>query len=269
MPMTRAQLDSALGMPAYPRSGRYDPVWVLENLMGPNVLWLAEALTSAMDLRAGMRVLDMGCGKAVSSVFLAREFGVQVFALDLWVSASGNWERIRGAGLDGQIVPIHAEAHQLPFADGFFDAAISLDAYHYFGTDDLYADYFARFLRPQAQVGIVSPGLRQEFGREGPPSHLRPYWQSEFFTFHSPAWWRSHWERSHSLIVERADLVEDGAALWLKWLEVSGRAGYPTSADEAAMLRQDGGAALGFTRVVGRRRDDSAPPAATEPGAGG
>lgn len=51
--------------------------------MGPNVLWLAEALSQMMDLRPGMRVLDMGCGKAISSIFLAKEFGLEVWATDL------------------------------------------------------------------------------------------------------------------------------------------------------------------------------------------
>ncbi len=55
----------------FPRAASYDPDWVLENLMGPNVLWLAESLSQVMDLQPGMRVLDMGCGKAVSSIFLA------------------------------------------------------------------------------------------------------------------------------------------------------------------------------------------------------
>jgi cyclopropane fatty-acyl-phospholipid synthase-like methyltransferase len=43
----------------------------------------------------------MGCGKAISSIFLAKEFGVEVWAADLWVKPTENWERIRGAGLDG------------------------------------------------------------------------------------------------------------------------------------------------------------------------
>ncbi len=111
---------------------------MLENLMGPNALWLAEALSQVMDLRAGMRVLDMGCGRAISSIFLAREFGVQVWATDLWIGASANWGRIREAGAQASVFPIHAEAHALPYAHEFFDALVSLDAYHYFGTDDLY-----------------------------------------------------------------------------------------------------------------------------------
>lgn len=33
-----------------------------------------------------MRVLDFSCEKAISSIFLAREFEVEVCASDLWVS---------------------------------------------------------------------------------------------------------------------------------------------------------------------------------------
>ncbi|MGC8486712.1 MAG: SAM-dependent methyltransferase [Clostridia bacterium] len=206
-------------------------------------------------IETGHAQLDMGCGRAVSSIFLAREFDVQVFAVDLWIAASDNWQRVKEAGLDGQVIPIHADAHSLPFAEGFFDAAVSLDAYHYFGTDDLYTSYFARFRRPGGQVGIVSPGLRQEFGEAGVPVHLRPYWEPEFHSFHSPAWWRTHFEQSGTFRVERADLVAGGADHWLTWLDVCVRAGYPAPPEEAEMLRADAGRVLGFTRLVGRRRD--------------
>jgi cyclopropane fatty-acyl-phospholipid synthase-like methyltransferase len=81
----------------YPLSSTYDSDLPIENEMGPNVLWLTEALCRVMDLRPGMRVLDMGCGKAISSIFLAKEYGVQVWATDLWIGATDNWQRIRKA----------------------------------------------------------------------------------------------------------------------------------------------------------------------------
>ena len=62
----------------FPRSQRYDLDWVVANQMGPNVLWLTESLTNVMDLRPGMRVLDLGCGRALSSIFLAKEFGRRI-----------------------------------------------------------------------------------------------------------------------------------------------------------------------------------------------
>ena len=72
MNYTKAELTSMLTIEDFPRSASYDPIWVLENLMGPNVLWLAESLSQVMDLKQGTRVLDMGCGKATSSIFMAR-----------------------------------------------------------------------------------------------------------------------------------------------------------------------------------------------------
>ena len=138
MPYTQEELKSLLTLEELPRSAKYDPQWIIDHMMGPNVVWLAESLTQVMTLEPGMRVLDMGYGKALSSIFLAKEFGLQVWATDLWLSASANWDRILEAGAENQVFPIHAEAHALPYADGFFDALVSLDAYHYFGTDDLY-----------------------------------------------------------------------------------------------------------------------------------
>jgi hypothetical protein len=49
-----------LRMDRYPRSSSYDPAWVLDNLTGPNPLWLTEGLVEVMDLSPGMRVLDIG-----------------------------------------------------------------------------------------------------------------------------------------------------------------------------------------------------------------
>jgi SAM-dependent methyltransferase len=253
MKRSRAELAAALTLAPFPRAAGYDPVWVLDNLMGPNVLWLTEALSQVMELRPGMRVLDMGCGKAVSSVFLAREFGVQVWATDLWIGATENWQRIQEAGVDDQVFPIHAEAHTLPFADGFFDALVSMDAYHYFGTDDLYLGYYSRFVKEGGAIGIIVPGLREEF-TNGPPEHLKPYWEWDFCSFHSPAWWRRHWEKTGKVEVLHADLIPDGWKQWLTWGELCRAEGYPSHEPEIKMLRADAGRHLGFSRVVARKK---------------
>ncbi len=245
-------LVSKLQLSQYPRSSSYDPVWVLENLMGPNVLWLAESLTQVMDLRPGMRVLDMGCGKAISSIFLAKEFGAKVWANDLWINATENWSRIQAANLQDQVCPIQAEAHELPYAEGFFDALVSFDAYHYFGTNDLYLGYYARFVKPGGLIGIVVPGIQAEFA-EGLPDHLSEDWDWEFWSFHSPAWWKRLWNRTGKVAVTHADMLPDGWRQWHLWLEVCQAAGYPMDPKEMAMLERDAGRNLGFSRVVAQR----------------
>jgi SAM-dependent methyltransferase len=126
---------------------------------------------------------------------------------------------------------------------------VSLDAYHYFGTDDLYLAEYARLVKPGGQLGIVVPGIAAEFAT-GVPPHLAPYWEPAFWSFHSPNWWRDHWERTGPVRVTHADLLPHGWEGWLRWLEVAGEYGYPTSAREAEMLRTDAGRNLGFTRVA-------------------
>lgn len=245
-----------LRRPEFPRAASYDAEWMLQTAMGPNVLWLAEALGEVMELAPGMRILDLGCGRAASSIFLAREFGATVWAADLWISPTENWERILSAGIEDRVFPIAAEAHALPFADGYFDALVSLDAYHYFGTDELYLGYVARFVRPEGQLGIIVPGVLSELDG-GVPPHILPYWQWEFVSLHSPEWWRGHWEMTGQVHVELADSLPDGWRQWLDWTDVCARFGIEQNREaarrEAEMLRIDAGRTFGFTRLLARR----------------
>ena len=59
-------------------------------MMGACSLWLAESLLEHIVVPVGTQVIDVGCGKAMSSVFLARELGVRLTALDLWIDAASN-----------------------------------------------------------------------------------------------------------------------------------------------------------------------------------
>ena len=239
----------------FPLSSKYDPEWVLENEMGPNVLWMTEALCEKMKLEPGMRVLDMGCGCAMSSIFLAKELGVQVWATDLWIKATDNWKRIREAGVEDRVFPIHAEARSLPYADEFFGAIMSLDSYHYYGTDVHYLEFhMLKLLKRGGCIGIVSPASPQEM-----PHPLPEHLDDEWHWMNSVDWWRRHWERYPELDVEMAEPLPEGWELWVHWhefLEASGRANRPEeSADELRQLRADGGRYLGFVRMVARRRE--------------
>ena len=152
--------DNRLISERFPRASSYHPEWVLAGVSGgANPLWLTEWLGEAMNLQRGMKVLDLGCGRALSSVFLHHEFGVQVWATDLWFSASENIQRVRDAGAEGGVFPIRADARSLPFSDEFFDAIVSIDSFMFFGTDDLYLNYLARFVKPRGPIGIALAGV--------------------------------------------------------------------------------------------------------------
>jgi cyclopropane fatty-acyl-phospholipid synthase-like methyltransferase len=198
-----------------------------------------------------MRVLDLGCGTAVTSIFLAREFDVEVWATDLWVDATENWDRIQDAGLAGKVHPIAADARTLPFAKGFFDAIVSVGSYHYFGTDARYLAYCADFLKPEGSIGIVVPGLKDPGSPL--PKYLADRWGPDMCTWLAPDWWQHHWERTGLVTVETADFVPHGWEDWLRWLEACELVGKGYEPDET-MLRADGGELLGLTRVVATRR---------------
>ncbi len=237
----------------FPRSSQYHPDWVIASASGgANVLWVTEWLTDALDLRPGMRVLDLGCGRAASSIFMRREFGVQVWATDLWFSASENVQRIRDAGVEDGVFPIRADARTLPFARDFFDAIVSLDSFPYYGTDDLYLNYLARFVKPGGPIGIAGAGLMEEFG-PSVPDHLRQWWTHDLWCLHSADWWRRHWERTGIMDVDLADSMPDGWQRWLDWHRVVA----PDNASEIAALEADRGRWLGYVRLIGRRRDEA------------
>jgi SAM-dependent methyltransferase len=242
--------DKRLVSERFPRSSKYHPEWVVASASGgANALWLTEWLAAAMDLRPGMRVLDLGCGRAMSSIFLRREFGVQVWATDLWFSASENIQRIRDAGVEDGVFPIHADARSLPFAADFFDAIVCIDSFIYYGTDDLYLNSLARFVKPGGPVGIAGAGLVREM--EGSlPDHLREWWTPDLWCLHSANWWRRHWERTGIMDVELADTMPDGWQLWRDWHKLVA----PDNEKEIKALEADRGNCLGYVRLVGRRR---------------
>lgn len=232
----------------FPRSAAYSPDWIIEGGMGANPLWQTEWLAERLELQAGMRVLDLGCGRAISSIFLAREFGVEVWATDLWIAASENWRRIQAAGLEKSVFPLHADARGLPFAAEFFDAIVAVDCYSYFGTDSLYLNYLAQFVRPGGPIGIAGAGLVEEMTAPV-PTHLREFWTQDLWALHSLRWWRELWERTGLVEITAADTMADGWRLWSHWHRTS----CPENTAEIRAVEEDGGRNLTYLRLVGRR----------------
>jgi SAM-dependent methyltransferase len=246
--MSNELLREALTLDRYPRSSTYDQQWIVDNLMGPHPLWSAEALMQAKTLRPGMRVLDLGCGTALTSIFFAREYDVEVWATDLWVDPTENWQRVRDAGVADRVYPIQSDAHKLPFSHGFFDAIVSVGAFNYFATGADYLAYCTQFLRPGGTIGVIVPGIRTAPDLT-PPPYLASRWGPDLCTWLPPDWWRQLWERTNLVTVETADFVPNGWADWLLWLKTCAQVGRGYEPDEQ-MLEADQGNLLGLTRIV-------------------
>jgi cyclopropane fatty-acyl-phospholipid synthase-like methyltransferase len=250
------ELRALIANDRYPRSAKYDPEWVIGSFTGgPNVLWSIEALCEHLPFEAGMRVLDLACGTAHSSIFLAREFDVTVWAVDLMVSPTKNWKRVRDAGVADRVFPLHGDARRLPLPEGMFDAIVCAGSYVYFGTDDLYLRTLRRFLCEGGRIGIVTKGVRTEV--EAPPDDASSIWKQQFEVLHTPDWWRRHFERSGLVDVEAADMLPEGGRDWARWSEICmthGDADPRLFRKDAEMLRRDNDERFGSVRLVARLR---------------
>ena len=226
-----------------------DETYPTQSMMGPNALMILRELLQARSLRQGCRVLDLGCGKGLSSVYLAKAYDAQVFAVDLWVTASENHRRFSRLGLDKQIIPLHADAASLPFADDYFDAVISIDAYHYFGGDD---HYFDRHLRPLLKHGALAAlalvGLKNELPG-GIPQEMRPFWdEASFSTWHSAGWWAPRFIDKLSDLKVQEMACFDRA--WAQWLATDD----PHAVGDRAMMAADSGRYMNLVSVTGINR---------------
>jgi cyclopropane fatty-acyl-phospholipid synthase-like methyltransferase len=203
---------------AFPLTAKYDPKWIRDNALGENALCQAESLASRLPLRAGMRILDLGCGKAASSIFLAREFAVDVWAADGATSPSENRKRAIALGCEANVFPLRADAHSLPFAKDFFDAVIAIDSFLYYGTDDRYLSYLVQFIKPGGFIGVVDIAFTREIRSvEDAPEYLRPQYQKHWSYVHSIAWWRQHWEKTGIVDVQCSELLPESDHLLRKY----------------------------------------------------
>ncbi len=193
----------------FPLTAKYDKDWVIQNSIGGNVLYYVESLCEVLNLEKGMRILDLACGKAISSIFLAKEFDVQVWAIDLEVSPTENNKRIIEMNCDNKVFPIKADARNLPFLPKeFFDVVIALE-YSYFGTDDLYLTYISQFLKPKGLIGIIDWCFTREFrSLSEVPAYLRSFYQDyDFHALHSVEWWKNHWEKTGLVEIQCAEFL--------------------------------------------------------------
>ncbi len=180
--------------------------------MAPGGIFLASDIAKKMNLKEGMRVLDLGPGNCASSLFLARHYKVQVTAAELWIEPSKNWERVKKAGLMHSVMPMKVDARNMYFAEEYFDAVFSIDTFAYFMTDDMYLPYLAKFVRPGGQICIGGHCYANELTPETPKEFI---WGFQSYAYHSPRWWRRHFENTGLMNVLYCEEHPKGRELWL------------------------------------------------------
>ena len=188
--------------------------------MGPNPIKILENLFEMQHLPPSATVLDLGCGRGVTSIFMVKEYNLRVFATDLWISATDNKNRFDAMELPSeQIIPIHAEAHELPYADEFFDAVVCIDAYQYFGCD---REYLGKHLLPLVKQSgyllFVVPGLKKDIHDDLPPEMLISWTADDIQAFHDISYWRKMLEMTDGIEVISIYEMDGFDECWDDWL---------------------------------------------------
>jgi cyclopropane fatty-acyl-phospholipid synthase-like methyltransferase len=243
----------------FPRASQYDPKWVRRHSMGENVLYNLESLTSQLPIKKGMRVLDLGCGKAISSVFLATEFGAKVWAIDEAISPTDNYERAAEANCQDSVFPMQLDARSLPFPEGYFDLIVVVDSYTYFGTDDKYLPYICRFLKPGGYIGIVDVCFTHEIETlHDVPRFLRRDYQNYWYFIHSVNWWKKLWEKTGLVNIICAEELPETATSLIRNEYIKDYALTKEKDPFAEALKKDSKNLISFFRLIGQRTSKGA-----------
>ena len=84
-------------------------------LMGPDCTIILNELLEGYENNDEIRILDLGCGKGLTSIYLAEKYkNAEIFAVDLWVEATDNYKFFKEQGYENRIIPLNTSAENLP-----------------------------------------------------------------------------------------------------------------------------------------------------------
>ena len=111
-----------------------------------------------LGLRAGQRVLDVGCGLGDDVLTLARTAGATGAAIGIDTNGEFIWRARRRAAASGSRATfVRADAHALPFVDGTFDAVRCERTLQHVEDPAAVLHEMARVLRPGGVVAVSEP----------------------------------------------------------------------------------------------------------------
>jgi len=212
----------------YPELDGYTRDECYQDFFGGGGLYLAVQMLRTLRLKPNEVVLDLGCGKGATSIFLAKHYGVRVVALDLWTSAEFLNEKFRVQGCADRISAIQMDATRpLPFPEDYFDAIFCMNSFNFYGGNVNFLKHLLKHLKPGGQLCIGSEVLSSEFTdaqianppfvyafRLPPPNDQVNVFEDDFKKQHTPTWWRGLFQSSGLLNVEYCHELEDADIIY-------------------------------------------------------
>ena len=236
----------------YVLSQKYNTPELMSKIMGPNPIKLEEELLNDCKISENAVVCDLGSGQGLTSVFLAKEYGYTVYAADLWSDPEDNRKFFRQMGLsDTEIIPVKADATELPFENEFFDAVISTDSYNYFGRDPEYLDKkLLPYVKRGGYIYISIPGMKKDC-HDNLPSELLLSWTPEQLDYmHDAKYWTDMVGCCKGAEVLDVSEMESNDEVWADWLKQDNE----YAIGDRAAMEAGGGKYLNFIKIVLRKK---------------
>ena len=114
-----------------------------------------KALIELCHISRGKYVLDVGCGVGATPCFIAKKFGCRVVGVDILPAmVERSKERARREGLIDQVEFRVADAQDLPFDDGLFDAVITESVTAFPKDKQKAVDEYVRVTKRGGYIGL-------------------------------------------------------------------------------------------------------------------
>ena len=135
---------------------RQQAAWSAGNyaVVGTTLQIVGENLCESLDLRAGMRVLDVAAGNGNATLAAARRW-CDVTSTD-YVYSLLESGRVRAEAEGHRVRFQEADAENLPFADASFDAVMSTFGVMFTANQEKAANELARVCKPGGKIGLAN-----------------------------------------------------------------------------------------------------------------
>lgn len=234
----------------YEKSQNYNKF--MNMIMGPNPIKLLEELMLNNATQIGKKVMDLGSGTGLTSVFLAKEYGFCVWAADLWSEPKENQEFFSKCGLlEEQIKAVKADATVLPFKKAFFDAVVSVDSYNYFGRDENYLDEkLLPFVKSGGYIYVAVPGMKKDCHNNLPKELLLSWTPEQMEYMRDVAYWRNLVDKCKGAEVVSVKEMQSNDEVWQDWLNCDNE----YAINDRKSMNAGAGKYLNFIKIILKKK---------------